>query len=93
MSDLKMNYFGNDNYKILKILNDNQVEILGDTIIPITQQEIANLAQFSKVKTNQIINDLIDKGFTDTYKGKRGKYILTVLGKKVVYVMEGDFNE
>lgn len=89
MSDLKMNYFGNDNYKVLKILSDNQVEVLGDMIIPVTQQDIADLAQFSKVKTNQIVNDLIDKGFADTYKGKRGKYTLTDLGNEIIDKMEG----
>lgn len=93
MENIKMNYFANDNYKVLKILSDNQVEVLGDIIVPITQQDIADLAQFSKVKTNQIINDLIDKGFANTYQGKRGKYTLTNLGKKVVEVMEGKFNE
>ena len=61
MENIQMNYFGNDNYKILKILSDNQVEVLGDIIIPITQQDVADLAQFSKVKTNQIINNLLNK--------------------------------
>ncbi len=93
MENIQMNYFGNDNYKILKILSDNQVEVLGDIIIPITQQDIADLAQFSKVKTNQIINDLINKGLADTYQGKRGKYILTKLGKKAIEIMEGELSE
>ena len=88
MNDLKMNYFGNDNYKVLKIMNDNQVEILGETIIPLTQQDVADLAKFSRVKTNQIINDLIDNGFLGVYQGKRGKYLMTKLGKEMVKKME-----
>lgn len=88
MNDLKMNYFGNDNYKVLKIMNDNQVEILGETIVPLTQQDVADLAKFSRVKTNHIINDLIDNGFLGVYQGKRGKYLMTELGEEMVKRME-----
>lgn len=84
---LTLQYFANDNYKILKILSDNKVVILEDLIVPLSQQQIADIAHFSKVKTNQILNDLINKGFVDTFEGKRAKYTLTDLGNKVIKLL------
>lgn len=85
--NLTLQYFANDNYKILKILSDNTVMILDDLIVPLSQQQIADIAHFSKVKTNQILNDLITKGFVETFEGKRAKYRLTDLGNKVIKLL------
>lgn len=90
MNSIKYNYFSNDIYKILKILFDNKVEILGEEMVPLPQQEIADIAHFSKVKTNQILNDLIDKGFVSSFRGKRARYVVTELGHSVIKVMEGE---
>jgi hypothetical protein len=85
-----LEYFGNDNYKVLKFLYDIQIPIENteEKYIFLSQQEIANMVQFSKTKINAIMQDLKRKGFIDNYKKKRGKYIITDIGKQVIELME-----
>lgn len=84
-----LEYFGNDNYKVLKFLYDIQIPIENteEKYIFLSQQEIANMVQFSKTKINAIMQDLKRKGFIDNYKKKRGKYIITDIGKQVIELM------
>jgi hypothetical protein len=84
-----LEYFGNDNYKVLKFLYDNQIPIENteEKYIYLSQQEIANIIHFSKTKINAIMQDLKRKGFIDNYKKKRGKYIITDIGKQVIELM------
>ena len=79
-----LEYFGNDNYKVLKFLYDNQIQVKDKYYIILSQQEIADMVQFSKLKTNGIIQDLREKGFIDNYENKRRKYIITDIGYKVI---------
>lgn len=84
-----LEYFGNDNYKVLKFLYDIQIPIENteEKYIYLSQQEIANIIRFSKTKINAIMQDLKRKGFIDNYKKKRGKYIITDIGKQVIELM------
>lgn len=84
-----LEYFGNDNYKVLKFLYDNQIPIENteEKYIYLSQQEIANIIRFSKTKINAIMQELKRKGFIDNYKKKRGKYIITDIGKQVIELM------
>lgn len=82
--------FANDKYQILKLLHENQVNVKDDFFIPLSQQEIGNMGHFSKLKTNQIINELIDSGFAEVFKNKRGKYAITEKGLKVLNLMQRD---
>ena len=50
-----LEYFSNDNYKVLKFLYDNQIQVKDEYYIVLSQQEIADMVQFSKLKTNGII--------------------------------------
>ena len=85
-----LEYFGNDNYKVLKFLYDIQIPIENteEKYIYLSQQEIANIIHFSKTKINAIMQDLKRKGFIDNYNKKRGKYIITDIGKQVIELME-----
>lgn len=85
-----LEYFGNDNYKVLKFLYDIQIQIENteEKYIYLSQQEIANIIRFSKTKINAIMQDLKRKGFIDNYNKKRGKYIITDIGKQVIELME-----
>ena len=74
---MKLTYFLNNRYELLKLLYDNQLEVKGDTYISLSQQEIADIAHFSKLKTNKIINELKDLDFVVPYRNIRGKYALT----------------
>ena len=46
------------------------------------------MVQFSKLKTNGIIQDLREKGFIANYENKRRKYIITDMGYKVIELMK-----
>jgi predicted transcriptional regulator len=74
----------NDKYLILKILKENQIKIKEETYVSLSQQEIADLAHFSKQKTNKIINELIDNDYASLFNNIRGKYCLTLKGDKVI---------
>lgn len=84
-----LEYFGNDNYKVLKFLYDIQIPIENteEKYIYLSQQEIANIIRFSKTKINAIMQELKRKGFIDNYNKKRGKYIITDIGKQVIELM------
>lgn len=82
-----LEYFANDNYKVLKFLYDNQIQVKDKHYIVLSQQEIADMVQFSKLKTNGIIQDLREKGFIDNYENKRRKYVITDIGYKVIELM------
>lgn len=84
---MSLEYFANDRYSILSILKENQVKIKDDEYVPLSQQEIADIAHFSKQKTGKILNELIREGFVGKYKSLRGKYIVTTKGEEVVNVI------
>ena len=86
-----LEYFANDNYKVLKFLYDNQIQVKDKYYIVLSQQEIADMVQFSKLKTNfsklktnGTLQELREKGFIDNYENKRRKYVITDIGYKVI---------
>ena len=83
-----LEYFANDNYKVLKCLYDNQIQVKDEYYNVLSQQEIADMVNFSKLKTNGIIQDLREKGFIANYENKRRKYIITDIGYKVIELMK-----
>lgn len=85
---MKLKKFANDKYKILDIIDDNEIQVNSDSYTNLNQQEIADLVNFSKKKVNILINELIDEGFIERFNNLRGKYKLTNAGKKVVRLMD-----
>lgn len=85
---MSLNFFINDRYELLKLLYDKQITVKEDKYINLSQQEIADIVHFSKLKTNAIINELIDMGFIYLYKNKRGKYALTEKALKTIEIIE-----
>lgn len=83
-----LEYFGNDNYKVLKFLYDNQIQVKDEYYIVLSQQEIADMVNFSKLKTNGIMQELREKGFIANYENKRRKYVITDIGYKVIEEMK-----
>ena len=45
------------------------------------------MVNFSKLKTNGIMQELREKGFIDNYENKRRKYVITDIGYKVIELM------
>ena len=83
-----LEYFANDNYKVLKVLYDNKIQVKDKCYVALSQQEIADMVNFSKLKTNGIMQELREKGFIANYENKRRKYVLTDIGYKVIELMK-----
>ena len=73
---MDIEYFGNDKYHVLSCMADRQISVKDSTIIKLSQQEIADILQMSKVKVNAIISELKSDGYL-TQKSPRGNYLLT----------------
>ena len=85
---INLNLFTNDTYKLLKFLYDNQIQVKEDYYVVLSQQEIADILHYSKLKTNNIMKDLRNNDFITTFNNKRGKYMITNKGYKVIEVLE-----
>jgi len=81
---MNLEFFTNQRFEILVLLKENQVKIKDEEYVPLSQQEIADMAHFSKLKTNKILNELIDFDYVIPYMNKRGKYALTERGNKII---------
>jgi predicted transcriptional regulator len=86
--EFTLEFFSNDRYDILKLLCDNQIKVKDDFYVPLSQQEIADIAHFSKLKTNKLLNELMDNGFITYFNGKRGKYAITDKGHKALQLIQ-----
>lgn len=60
---MKLSYFGNDKYKLLKYLIDNSYKKDGESYYQGNQQDLANNVHYSKQKTNFLMQDLANDGF------------------------------
>ena len=85
---INLNLFTNDTYKLLKFLYDNQIQVKEDYYVVLSQQEIADILHYSKLKTNNIMKDLRNNDFITTFNNQRGKYMITNKGYKVIEVLE-----
>ena len=88
VTEFTLEMFGNDKYVILKLLSENQVKVKDDFYVPLSQQEIADIAHFSKLKTNRLLNELLDADMIIYFNGKRGKYAITNKGHRVLQLMQ-----
>ena len=79
-----LEFFANERFEILILLKENEIKVKEDEYVPLSQQEIADMAHFSKLKTNKILNELIDLDYVVPYMNKRGKYALTERGNKLI---------
>jgi Mn-dependent DtxR family transcriptional regulator len=78
--------FLNDYYDLLKLMYDNKAMILDETIIPLTQQQIASTLNYSKMKVNSMFRVLQKEGFIE--QKTRGKYILTDSAESIIKTIE-----
>lgn len=78
MSKCILDLFLTDYYKILRVLDENQVKINNnEKFVPLTQIEVAELIGVSKITMNNMFKELQKQDFIHPYKGKRGLYYLT----------------
>ena len=89
---MSLGYFGNDKYKVLSCMAGCQVIIKGKSIVKLSQQEIADLVQLSKVKVNSIIADLKADGYL-VQQSARGRYTLTEKANQELAAFENGGNK
>ena len=73
---MNIEYFGNDKYRVLSCMAERQISVKDSMVIKLSQQEIADILQLSKVKVNAIISELKADGYI-SQKSPRGKYSLS----------------
>ena len=78
--------FLNDYYDLLKLMHDNEVIILDEKVIPLTQQEIAATLKCSKMKINSMFSALQKQDFVE--QKTRGKYVLTDKAEMIIETIE-----
>lgn len=89
---VNLDFFANERYDLLKILSESQIKVGEDLYINLSQEEIAAIGKMAKMKANKIINELIEVDCLALYKGKRGKYVITEKGFKVLKLMQKKIN-
>ena len=70
----KLDYFTNDNFKVLDYLYDQRN---AENIVSITQQEIADKFGVGRVKINKMIADLTQKGYLKRIESKMARYVMS----------------
>ena len=79
-------FFLNDKYRVLKCMAARQISVNGEMIVKLSQQEIADILNFTKPKVNAIIKELKNAGYIVQYSA-RGKYSLTSKAKDELNTM------
>ncbi|WP_288859570.1 helix-turn-helix domain-containing protein [uncultured Flavonifractor sp.] len=79
-------FFLNGRYKVLKCMAARQISVNGEMIVKLSQQEIADILNFTKPKVNAIIKELKDAGYIVQHSA-RGKYSLTSKAKDELNTM------
>lgn len=74
--------FLNEYYDLLKFMHDNEVVILDEKVIPLTQHEIATTLKCSKMKINSMFSILQKQDYIE--QKTRGKYVLTDKAEKTL---------
>lgn len=78
--------FLNDYYDLLKFMHDNEVVILDEKVIRLTQQEIATTLKCSKMKINSMFSVLQKQDYIE--QKTKGKYVLTDKAENIIETIE-----
>lgn len=70
------NFFVNDKFKVLECMEQRQIQVNDESIVKLSQQEIADILGFTKTKVNNIVRELKENGYLIQISS-RGKYVLT----------------
>ncbi len=87
---MNLMFFSNNRYKVLQCMAERRIEVKGKDIIPLSQQDIANIVQLSKKKVNIIISELKENGYIIQKSPTRGKYFLTEKAVQVLSKMQDE---
>lgn len=70
----RIDYFTNENFKLLDYLYDS---LNNENIVSITQQEIADRFNISRPKVNRMIADLTENGYLKRIESKMARYVMS----------------
>lgn len=88
MEDTVMsNFFVNDKFKVLECMEQRQIQVNGESIVKLSQQEIADILGFTKTKVNNIVRELKENGYL-IQASLRGKYVLTDVANQEINRMK-----
>jgi biotin operon repressor len=74
---MSLEFFTNDRFKVLQCMANRQIQVKDVVIVPLSQQDIADIVKLSKKKVNTIITELKDSGYVVQQSPSRGKYLIT----------------
>lgn len=77
----QIQYFTNDNFRTLAYLYDMRGS---NNKAHITQQEVANALEISRVTINRIVGELKNSGYIEQDGNHVGRYIITDKGLSVI---------
>lgn len=83
---MNTNDFMNDNFIILKMMYDNQVTVLNEIQIPLSQIQIADALGYSKNKVYSVFKTLQQEGYVQAIN--KGKYRLSDTSIVIIETME-----
>lgn len=83
------NFFVNDKFKVLECMEQRQIQVNDESIVKLSQQEIADILGFTKTKVNNIVRELKENGYLNQLSS-RGKYILTDIANEEINKMKGE---
>lgn len=83
----KINILLNENYTVLKIIHDNTVLLMGQKYCPLSQTDIASIANINRITCGNIINKLKNENLLEKETGSK-KYILTKDAIKILKMLE-----
>lgn len=89
---MNFEYFGNDRYQVLACMAKRQILVKDNPVIKLSQQEIAEILQLSKVKVNAVIAKLKKDGYV-SQASPRGKYLLTDKAVRALVEMHGEVGD
>lgn len=84
--DKDLQYFIKDKYSVIKVMIENEVLLKGKNIVPLSQDDIAELTKFSKAKVNDIVNDLISHKYITFISN--GRYTVSNSSKRIYKYLE-----
>jgi len=85
-------FFSNNRYKVLQCMAQRRIDVNGKEIVPLSQQDIADVVQLSKKQVNTIISELKENGYILQKSLTRGKYFLTPKALNIVAQIQKEGN-
>lgn len=83
------NFFVNDKFKVLECMEQRQIQVNDESIVKLSQQEIADILGFTKTKVNNIVRELKENGYLNQLSS-RGKYMLTDIANEEINKMKNE---